>query len=326
MRSTKALAANPPKMTECTAPMPRAGQKGDGQPPGHAHVDRDPITFRTPRPFRTLANSAPEVKLAVGQSAGLPGSLSHRSPPCLTVAQGVTIDAVVAEIDSLPPTNHLAEGGFHSSTLVQGANQCSSSRSPPRTLWSSIGGDTVSRILEALHVALRRKFGGRWKNPVLMQGGTQVRLLMCRFPGSRYPSSILLTPRFFPEWLDWRLFCSDADAIPGAAHDVVELVEFGLPTGSVPIFAELAIRTAGSPGRRGSSRSGIGMPRSLAGPMSTTFPHRKTMAIAKVVDHPVAFIERVERQEMCFLRGPARGCSPATASTHRGWDSPGQKS
>ena len=48
MRSLSASDENPPNITVCGAPMPRAGQHGHRQLGDHRHVDGDPVTGFTP--------------------------------------------------------------------------------------------------------------------------------------------------------------------------------------------------------------------------------------------------------------------------------------
>ena len=74
-------------------------------------------------------------------------------------------------------------------------------------------------------------------------------------------------------------------------------VYFGFQPRSVSIFAELAIKTEGSPGRRGSSSTGIGCPVTRRAD-STTSRTEKAMSVAQVVNHPVSPIERLKGQQM----------------------------
>ncbi len=74
-------------------------------------------------------------------------------------------------------------------------------------------------------------------------------------------------------------------------------VYFGFQPSSVSIFAEVAIKTAGSPALRGNCSTGIGWPVTRRAD-STTSPHREALPVSEVVDHPVTLIECLKRQEM----------------------------
>ena len=76
----------------------------------------------------------------------------------------------------MPPTNHLAQGRFHSRTLSQGLNQCSSLAAlGPEGL--GVGdGLPVERLVfgERLDVGLGGELGRRREDAVFAEGGVEV--------------------------------------------------------------------------------------------------------------------------------------------------------
>ena len=105
----------------------RAGQQRDGELRRHAHVDGDAIAFLDAEAFERVGEVLHlGVQLGVSQAANL-ARLALPDDGGLVAARAIemTVDAVVAQV-GLPPTNHFAWGRFHSSTLSQGLNQCSS--------------------------------------------------------------------------------------------------------------------------------------------------------------------------------------------------------
>ena len=100
-RSAMALAANPPKMTEWTAPMRAQASRAMASSGRHAHVDGDAVAFLDAERLEGVGELLHfDVELGVGEAADFAGlAFPDEGGLVGACAEGVAVDAVVAEVE-----------------------------------------------------------------------------------------------------------------------------------------------------------------------------------------------------------------------------------